>query len=159
MLQRQQSSTSDKSKNTLEEHFARLEQRLPLFSFDAPGTYAKGQERPGEGQAQGGGGKYRSIDAYGIKHFSYLMQLKRKIEMVFSVPPFATNRGKVGIPIIGFTVRRNGELAEAVVLHSSGYPEFDQAVVRAIRRAAPYYPFPEHLPEQEISIQVFVTLS
>jgi TonB family protein len=159
MLQRQQPAASQNSKNTLNEHFARLEQRLPLLSFDAPGTYAKGVERPGEGQGNSGGGKYRSIDAYGIKHFSYLMRLKRKIELVLSVPPFASNRGKIGVPIVGFTVRRSGELAEAVLLRSSGYSEFDQAVVRAIQRAAPYYPFPEHLPEQEISIQVYVSLS
>jgi protein TonB len=159
MLQRERESSEKHGKQTLEEHFTHLEKRLPLPSFDAPGVYERGPERPGEGQRDTGGGKYQSIDSFGLKHFSYLIGIKRKIELVFSVPFFVPNNGGVGVPIVGFTIRRSGELAEAVLLRSSGYAVVDKALLEAIKRAAPYGPFPEHLPEQEISIRVYATIS
>jgi protein TonB len=159
MLQRERPATEKNGKQTLEEHFASLEKRFPLPSFDAPGVYERGPERPGEGKGDSGGGKYQSIDSFGLKHFSYLIGVKRKIELVFSVPFFVPNNGGVGVPIVGFTIRRNGELSEAVLLRSSGYTVVDKALLDAIKRAAPYGPFPEHLPEPEISIRVYATIS
>ncbi len=159
MLQRPNPEAEQARKEAMEEHFARLEQQLPLPTFDAPGVYEKGPERPGEGQQPSSGGKYRSIDAFGLKHFSYLVGVKRKIELVFSVPFFAPNHGRIGVPIVGFTIRRNGELAEAVLLRSSGYQVIDQALLNAVKRAAPYGPFPRHLLDREISIRVYATVS
>ena len=159
MLQRDLPPTAGSRKQSLQERLGRLEQQLPFTPFDAPGTYERGPERPGEGQGKAGGGKYRSIDAYGLKHFSYLLGIQRKIELVFSVPFFAPNSGGVGVPIVGFTVRRNGQLAEAVLLRSSGYGVLDRALLKAVKRAAPYLPFPKHLPEPAISIRVYATVS
>lgn len=155
-----QQTTSPKQ-NPLAEHFARLEKRQPLLTptFDAPGVYQHGPERAGEGHEVTGGGKFRSIDAYGLKHFSYLIGVKRKIELLFSVPFFMQNRGSVGVPIVGFTIRRNGVLSEAILLRSSGYAVLDKALLDAVRRAAPYSPFPKHLADPEISIRVFATVS
>jgi TonB family protein len=160
MLQREREALTEAQKKAVEEHFARLEQHdLPLPTFDAPGVYEQGPERPGEGNESTGGGKYRSIDAFGLKHFSYLIGVKRKIELVFSIPFFGPPQGRVGVPIVGFTIQRNGELSEAVLLRSSGYGVIDQALIEAVRRAAPYGPFPNHLPDKEISIRVYATIS
>jgi protein TonB len=159
MLQRERQAAEGSKRQSLEEHFARLEKRLPLPSFDAPGLYERGPERPGEGKDDVGGGKYHSIDAFGLQHFSYLIGVKRKIELVFSVPFFSPNTGAIGVPIVGFTIRRNGELAEAVLLRSSGYSVVDKALLEAVKRAAPYGPFPAHLPDHEISIKVYATIS
>jgi len=155
----QQPQADQGRKQAMEEHFEKLEKNLPLPSFDAPGVYQQGPEQPGEGQDATGGGKYRSIDAFGLQHFSYLVGVKRKIELVFSVPYFTPHQGTVGVPIVGFTIRRDGVLAEAVLLHSSGYAVVDRALLDAVKRAAPYGPFPEHLPDGEISIRVYATLS
>lgn len=159
MLQRPRPQAEQARQQAMEEHFARLEKNLPLPSFDAPGVYEQGPEQPGEGQNTTGGGKYRSIDAFGLKHFSYLVGVKRKIELVFSIPHFTQYQGTVGVPIVGFTIRRNGELSEAVLLRSSGYTVVDRALLDAVKRAAPYGPFPEHLPDGEISIRVYATIS
>jgi TonB family protein len=160
MLQRERESLTEAQKQAMEEHFARLEQRdLPLPTFDAPGVYEQGPERPGEGKESTGGGKYRSVDAFGLKHFSYLIGVQRKIELVFSVPFFGSPQGQVGVPIVGFTIQRNGQLSEAILLRSSGYGIIDQALIEAVRRAAPYGPFPNHLPDKEISIRIFATIS
>jgi len=147
-------------KQGLDEHFARLEKHLPLPSFDAPGVFERGPERPGEGRGDGEGGKYRSIASYGFKHVSYLLGMQRKIELVFTVSSsFRPDHGAIGVPIVGFTVRRNGELAETVLLHSSGYPAVDQALLRAVKRAAPYHPFPDDMPDPAISIRIYASLS
>jgi TonB family protein len=147
------------AKQALDDHFARLENHQPLPSFDAPGVFERGPERSGEGSGTGEGGKYRSIASFGFKHVSYLLGMQRKIELVFTVPSFVPNNGAVGVPIVGFTVRRNGELAETVLLRSSGYPAIDQALLRAVKRAAPYYPFPDDMPDKEISIRIYASLS
>jgi len=147
------------SKQALAEHFARLENHQPLPSFDAPGVFERGPERPGEGSGNGEGGKYRSIASFGFKHVSYLIGMQRKIELVFTVPAFRPDHGAIGVPIVGFTVRRNGELAETKLLRSSGYPAVDEALLRAVKRAAPYHPFPDDLPDQEISIRIYASLS
>jgi TonB family protein len=146
-------------KQALDEHFARLEKHQPLPSFDAPGVFERGPERSGEGPGNGGGGKYRSIASFGFKHVSYLLGMQRKIELVFSVPPLRPDHGAIGVPIVGFTVRRDGKLAEAVLLRSSGYAEVDKALLNAVRKAAPYYPFPDDMPDQEISIRIYASLS
>ncbi|MBM3223320.1 MAG: energy transducer TonB [Candidatus Tectomicrobia bacterium] len=145
------------TKQGLDEHFARLEKRLP--SFDAPGVFERGPERAGEGRGDGEGGKYRSISSFGFKHTSYLLGMQRKIELVFSVPPLTPDHGAIGVPIVGFTVRRDGQLAETVLLRSSGYPAVDQALLRAVKRAAPYHPFPADMPDSEISIRIYASLS
>jgi TonB family protein len=146
-------------KQALDEHFARLEKHQPLPSFDAPGVFERGPERSGEGPGTGEGGKYRAIASFGFKHVSYLLGMQRKIELVFTVPSFVPDHGAIGVPIVGFTVRRNGELAETVLLRSSGYPAIDQALLRAVKRAAPYYPFPDDMPDKEISIRIYASLS
>ena len=110
-------------RQALAEHFARLENHQPLPSFDAPGVFERGPERSGEGPGTGEGGKYRSIASFGFKHVSYLIGMQRKIELVFTVPSFRPDQGAIGVPIVGFTVRRNGELAETVLLRSSGTPK------------------------------------
>lgn len=153
------SKPAGNSQKGLEEHFARLEKHLPLPSFDAPGVFERGPERAGEGRGNGEGGKYRSIASFGFKHVSYLLRMQRKIELVFTVPPFVPDHGAVGVPIVGFTVRRDGKLAEAVLLRSSGYPAVDQALIKAVQRAAPYDGFPADMPDQEISIRIYASLS
>jgi protein TonB len=159
LLQRdREQQISEAKQQAMQEHLDRLERHLPLPSFDAPGTYDRGEEHLGEGSDDIGGGKFRSIDAFGLKHFSYLIGVKRKIELVFSVPYFAA-QGRVGVPIVGFTIQRNGRLSEAVLLRSSGHGVVDQALLEAVKRAAPYYPFPSHLPDKEISIRVYATFS
>ena len=165
MVQRspQEREVAEKSagsgKQALAEHFARLENHQPLPSFDAPGVFERGPERSGEGSGTGEGGKYRSIASYGFKHVSYLLSMQRKIELVFTIPQFRPDHGAIGVPIVGFTVRRNGELAETVLLRSSGYPAVDQALLKAVKRAAPYHPFPDDMPDQEISIRIYASLS
>ncbi len=157
MLQRERDAAQQTPRESLDEHFDRLSRAQPLPTFDAPGVYEQGPEQPGEGSSTTGGGKFRSVDAFGLKYFSYLIGVEQQIELVFSIPFFEPHNGRIRVPIVGFTIHRSGQLSEAVLLRSSGYREVDQALLDAVRRAAPYGPFPEHLPDPSISIRVFLT--
>ena len=162
MLRRQQEAagmTEQDVQQAIGEHLALLDEHRRLPGFDAPGVYEAGPEQPGEGgDNPGQGGKFRSIASFGLKHVSYLLVMQRQIELMFSIPYLVPDR-PVGVPIVGFTVQRSGELSESVLLRSSGYKEIDQALLKAIRRAAPYRPFPDHLTDPSISIRVFAHAS
>ena len=162
MLRRQQAArgiTEEEAQRAIGEHLALLDEHRRLPGFDAPGVYEAGPEQPGEGgDIPGEGGKFRSIASFGLKHVSYLLVMQRQIELMFSIPYLVPDR-PVGVPVVGFTVQRNGELSESVLLRSSGYKVIDQALLKAVRRAAPYRPFPDHLTDPSISIRVFAHAS
>ena len=162
MLRRQQEAagmTEQDVQRAIGEHLALLDEHRRLPGFDAPGVYEAGPEQPGEGgNTPGEGGKFRSIASFGLKHVSYLLAMQRQIELMFSVPYLVPDR-PVGVPIVGFTVQRNGQLSESILLRSSGYEAIDQALLKAVRRAAPYRPFPDHLTDPSISIRVFARAS
>ena len=162
MLRRRQEAqgmSEQDARRAIGEHLALLDEHRRLPGFDAPGVYEAGPVQPGEGgDAPGAGGKFRSIGSFGLKHVSYLLDMQRKIELMFSIPFLVPDR-PVGVPIVGFTVQRNGELSESILLRSSGYDEIDQALLKAVRRAAPYRPFPDHLTDPSISIRVFARAS
>ena len=154
-----QGMSEQDAQRAIGEHLAMLDEHRRLPGFDAPGVYETGPLRPGEGgDTPGEGGKFRSIGSFGLKHVSYLLDMQRKIELMFSVPFLVPDR-PVGVPIVGFTVRRNGELSESILLRSSGYQEIDKALLKAVRRAAPYRPFPDHLTDPSISIRIFARAS
>lgn len=161
MLRRQQAAgmTEQEAQRAIGEHLALLDEHRRLPGFDAPGIYEAGPEQPGEGgDILGEGGKFRSIASFGLNHVSYLLVMQRQIELMFSIPYLVPDR-PVGVPVVGFTVQRNGELSESILLRSSGYKEVDQALLKAVRRAAPYRPFPDHLTDPSISIRVFARAS
>ena len=162
MLRRQheaQGISEQEAQRAVGEHLALLDQHRRLPGFDAPGVYETGPLRPGEGgDTPGEGGKFRSIGSFGLKHVSYLLDMQRKIELMFSIPFLVPDR-PVGVPIVGFTVQRNGELSESILLRSSGYEQIDAALLKAVRRAAPYRPFPDHLTDPSISIRLYAHAS
>ena len=154
-----QGLSEQEAEKAVGEHLAMLDAHRRLPGFDAPGVYDAGPVRPGEGEeTRGEGGRFRSIGSFGLEHVSYLLDMQRKIELMFSIP-FLVPDGPVGVPIVGFTVQRNGKLSESILLRSSGYKEIDKALLRAVRRAAPYRPFPDHLTDPSISIRVFARAS
>lgn len=75
----------------------------------------------------------------------YVDRWKRKIESVGSkfLPEQAGLRGLSGSPTLEVTIDASGELAEVVIIRSSGSRLIDQAALSILRRAAPFDPFPE----------------
>ncbi len=64
-------------------------------------------------------------------------------------PEDARKKGLTGSLTLRVTLRRDGEIAEILLLRSSGHPILDQAARRIVELAAPYAPFPESLQAEE----------
>lgn len=75
---------------------------------------------------------------------TYMEGWKRKIERVGTMN-FPDTRGATRNPVLEVAVAANGELAEVILLRSSGQKKLDQAAVSILRMASPFDPFPEHL--------------
>ncbi len=96
------------------------------------------------------------------KFFSYLLYLKNKIQGVWVYPSSAANAGIGGSLTVEFSIARNGELLSVNLIDSSGHAILDESAMRAIRVAAPYYPFPSRLRAKRLKIRanfVYITSS
>jgi protein TonB len=67
----------------------------------------------------------------------YLETVRRAVEMNKEYPSAARQLGQQGSVIIRVRILRDGHLAEAGVIASSGHRHLDRAAVAAVRRAAP----------------------
>jgi protein TonB len=50
-----------------------------------------------------------------------------------------------GDVLVGFVIRKDGQVRDVRVLKGSGFPSFDKNVLNAIKKAAPFPPLPETL--------------
>jgi protein TonB len=94
------------------------------------------------------------------KFFSYLLHLKQKIQGVWVYPSSAARAGIGGSLTVEFSVSRNGELLYVNLLDSSGHAILDESALRAIRVAAPYFPFPSRMTAKRLKIRanfVYIT--
>ena len=90
-----------------------------------------------------------------LKFLSYLAKIARDLEMVWKYPKEAGDRGQQGVTLVKIVIREDGTLNEAELVQSSGYPMLDDEALRAIKRIAPYAPFPKawHRSQWELTIQ------
>ena len=94
------------------------------------------------------------------KFFSYLLYLKHKIQGVWVYPTSAANAGIGGSLTVEFSIARNGELISVNLIDSSGHAILDESAIRAIKVAAPYYPFPSRMRAKRLRIRanfVYIT--
>ncbi len=77
----------------------------------------------------------------------YRRRVTAKIDPLWNdaFPRWAALEGRQGRAIIHFTIKRDGTIDGATVVRSSGIPEFDENVRRAVLRAAPFGPLPDKL--------------
>ena len=73
---------------------------------------------------------------------SYLIELRRKIEDIWSYPPEALSRKAEGNAVIRFTITASGKLAGYYVTSTSGSLILDEGALAVVRAAAPYDPLP-----------------
>ncbi len=94
------------------------------------------------------------------KFFSYMLHLKRKIQGVWVYPTSAAQSGVGGSLAVEFSIAKNGELLYVNLLDSSGHSILDDSAIKAIKSAAPYYPFPARLHAKRLRIRanfIYVT--
>lgn len=112
----------------------------------------KSLEKGSGGGLRGGGqGGRVSILNPGFRYSSYLAKFVDKVEGVFQYRNKEILK-RDGVALV--KLLRNGELAELKLLQSSGSQGFDEAALVALKRAAPYAPFPPKWEDEELFIEV-----
>ena len=86
------------------------------------------------------------------KYISYFTKLKERIYQVWKYPNESQARREQGNTRIVFVLRKDGYLESVRILRSSGFDDLDEEVLRTIRVASPYYPFPKSWEEEKLRI-------
>ena len=86
------------------------------------------------------------------KYISYFTKLKERIYQVWKYPKESQVRREQGNIRIVFTLTKDGYLENVRILESSGFENLDREVLRTIRTASPYNPFPESWEEEKLKI-------
>jgi periplasmic protein TonB len=93
------------------------------------------------------------INTREVTFFSYLQHLKQKIQAVWIYPTVAARSGIGGSLMLEFLISKEGQLLGVNLLDSSGHTVLDESAMRAIKSAAPFYPFPPRLKAKRIRIR------
>ncbi len=94
-----------------------------------------------------------SLDTKDKRYVSYTVLIRKEIMHNWRYPQEAREYLLEGILLVVFSVGRNGEMIQIQILKTSGHEILDMEAVRAIRKAAPFPPFPEHITASRLNIR------
>jgi len=86
------------------------------------------------------------------KYFSYLKQLKRRIENKWSYPKEACARQETGTAVVKFSIAEEGILVDSLIISSSGHDVLDSEALRVVRTAGPFNPLPKQFNLSKLHI-------
>ena len=89
----------------------------------------------------------------------YLAVLRERVEREKFYPPVSKRRGEEGQVVVGFVIRKDGELTDFTIIRSSGIRRLDNAALRTLRGISPFEPIPEILRRQEWTLSVPIVYS
>lgn len=95
-----------------------------------------------------GSGKGSAVDPRDRRRRMYLRRVASKIHGSWSASAFpkkAVMEGKNAETRISFVIHENGSISGVTVVRRSGFPSFDQKMLAAVFRAAPFGPMPADL--------------
>lgn len=93
-----------------------------------------------------------TFEAPELKHRGYMSMLKERIENVWKYPEDAAIKGITGDLYIMFSILRDGRLGEVRLIRASGFRDLDDAALKAVRDAEPYWPLPDDWERDELPI-------
>ncbi len=94
-----------------------------------------------------------TFDTSEFKHRGYMRMLKEKIENIWKYPKEAARRGISGDLYIKFSIKKDGGLDEVELIRTSGYRDLDEAVIKALKDAEPFWPLPEDYEKDNLEIK------
>ncbi len=94
-----------------------------------------------------------SLDTKDKRYVSYAGLVKEEIMRHWQYPPQARAYLIEGNLMAIFTLARDGSMTRLDIIRASGHEILDQEVIRAIRKAAPFPPFPESITVNRLNIQ------
>ena len=93
-----------------------------------------------------------SLDTKEAKYASYFSRIKQQIQRVWVYPSQGIKRTLSGELTLKFEISKDGNLLSLRLINSSGSNILDANAVKAVRGAAPYYPFPKTITKKKLSI-------
>ena len=93
-----------------------------------------------------------SLDTKEVKYASYFARIKHQIERVWIYPSTAAERGISGDLSLTFRISKDGNLMGVRLVDKSGHEILDVAALKAVKEAAPFYPFPKNIQRDKLTI-------
>ena len=93
-----------------------------------------------------------SLDTKEVKYASYFARIKHQIERVWIYPLTAAERGISGDLSLTFRISKDGNLMGVRLVEQSGHEILDVAALKAVKEAAPFYPFPKNIQRDKLTI-------
>lgn len=93
-----------------------------------------------------------SLDTKDKRYVSYTSAIKKEIMKNWRYPPEARAYLLEGNSLVLFSLTRDGEITNITVVRSSGHEVLDNEVVRAIKKCAPFPPFPSSINSKKLNI-------
>ena len=93
-----------------------------------------------------------SLDTKEVKYADYFARIKHQIELVWIYPLTAAERGISGDLSLTFRISKDGNLMGVRLVEQSGYEILDVAALKAVKEAAPFYPFPKNIRRDKLNI-------
>lgn len=133
-----------------ENHFTQIKphQKTDIFDRDVIAKFSSKKNDSNKSDTSQG----ITFSAKEFNDWGYLERLKEKIERVWHYPPQAVQRGIFGDLYIKFTIDRRGNLVSVELLRTSGYRMLDEAAMRALKDAQPFWPLPEDWQRDSLTI-------
>jgi TonB family protein len=94
-----------------------------------------------------------SLDTKDERYITYAKLIKERIGFHWKYPPDALERLLEGKLMVVFSLARKGDVIQIRLMKNSGYEILDNEAIRAIRAAAPFPPFPEHIRVSRLNIK------
>jgi periplasmic protein TonB len=92
------------------------------------------------------------LDTKDAKYVSYFSRVKQQIQLAWVYPSQATKNTLGGELTLKFEISKDGNLISLRLINTSGSNILDANAIKAVRGAAPYYPFPITIPKEKLSI-------
>jgi protein TonB len=97
-------------------------------------------------------GERVDLNTSNFRYLAYFTSLRKAFELVWTYPAEAVQRGLQGEVRVEFTILKDGTVARVKVLDGSGHRILDEAVVEAIRLAAPFTPLPVGMKKERLTV-------
>jgi protein TonB len=94
-----------------------------------------------------------TFDTSEFQYRGYMRLLREKIESIWKYPSEAAKRGISGDLYIRFEIKRDGTLADIELMRTSGYRDLDEAAIKALKDAQPYWPLPDGFEKETLEIK------
>lgn len=94
-----------------------------------------------------------TFDTSEFRHRGYMRMLKQRIESIWQYPREAARLGLSGDLYMKFTIKKDGRLGAIELLRTSGFKELDEAAMKAVKKAEPFWPLPDDWEKEDLEIK------